>query len=408
MSLDMSTLYLLATLVATLLGALLLYFGRQEKLAALNWWGCAYLIGAAAVAIWSLLGASFANFISVIVGGLGILACGMIWNAARVFHGRRPTWAVLGFAIATWSVASVLLPSGTSGLRLTLWATTVAVLASLASYELWSERRRAMHRRWPTIAVPMLHGCLMLLPVLAGDMLSDATALGQSRWVTLFAIEFVLYAIGTVFVILMMVSERSVRAHKAAAQTDPLTGLFNRRGFADAAAAIMARQAQLGQPVSLLVFDVDRFKSINDRFGHPAGDEILKMFASTITHTLRTSDLSGRLGGEEFAALLPCSVTDAAIAADRVREAFATSDIAIDDVTVETTVSVGVAGGAADCGLATFLVAADAALYEAKANGRNRVELAPPVAAGHDRAAASAVRQPNVVRRAPEIRHVQI
>jgi diguanylate cyclase (GGDEF)-like protein len=77
--------------------------------------------------------------------------------------------------------------------------------------------------------------------------------------------------------------------------------------------------------VTVLIFDIDHFKSINDRFGHPAGDEILKLFATVVVNTLRISDLSGRIGGEEFAALLPCSLEEGVIAAERVREAFARS-----------------------------------------------------------------------------------
>jgi diguanylate cyclase (GGDEF)-like protein len=95
-----------------------------------------------------------------------------------------------------------------------------------------------------------------------------------------------------------------------------------------------------------------------------------------VTNTLRISDLSGRIGGEEFAALLPCSMEEALIAAERVREAFANSGIAADDVPVETTVSIGVAGGPALTELDVLLAAADTALYQAKRGGRNRVQAA--------------------------------
>jgi diguanylate cyclase (GGDEF)-like protein len=125
-----------------------------------------------------------------------------------------------------------------------------------------------------------------------------------------------------------------------------------------------------------MIFDIDHFKSINDRFGHPAGDEILKLFAAVVTNTLRITDLSGRIGGEEFAALLPCSIDEALIAAERVREAFAASGVAADDVPVETTVSIGVAGGPALTELDVLLAAADTALYQAKRSGRNRVQAA--------------------------------
>jgi len=126
----------------------------------------------------------------------------------------------------------------------------------------------------------------------------------------------------------------------------------------------------------VLVFDIDHFKSINDRFGHPACDEILKLFSTIVINALRISDLSGRIGGEEFAALLPCSLEEGVLAAERVREAFEASGIVVDDGPVDTTVSIGVAGGPAGTELEVLLAAADTALYQAKRGGRNRVETA--------------------------------
>ena len=146
---------------------------------------------------------------------------------------------------------------------------------------------------------------------------------------TVFSIELVLYAIGTVFVIFMLVSERAVTVHKTAASMDPLTGMFNRRGFAEACARVIEREAKAGRPVTVMIFDIDHFKSINDRFGHPAGDEILKLFATVVVNNLRISDLSGRIGGEEFAALLPCSLEEGVLVAERVREAFEASGIVV-------------------------------------------------------------------------------
>ena len=198
----------------------------------------------------------------------------------------------------------------------------------------------------------------------------------SSVWVTAFSIELVLYAIGTVFVIFMLVSDRAVTVHKTAASVDPLTGMFNRRGFAEACARVIEREAKAGRPVTVMIFDIDHFKSINDRFGHPAGDEILKLFSTVVVNNLRISDLSGRIGGEEFAALLPCSLEEGVLVAERVREAFETSGIVCEDGPVDTTVSIGVAGGPAGTELEVLLAAADTALYQAKRSGRNRVEAA--------------------------------
>ena len=193
---------------------------------------------------------------------------------------------------------------------------------------------------------------------------------------TAFSIELVLYAIGTVFVIFMLVSDRAVTVHKTAASIDPLSGMFNRRGFAEACSRVIEREAGAGRPVTVMIFDIDHFKGINDRFGHPAGDEILKLFSTIVINNLRFSDLSGRIGGEEFAALLPCSLDEGVIVAERVREAFEASDIVCEEGPVDTTVSIGVAGGPAGTELEVLLAAADTALYQAKRGGRNRVEAA--------------------------------
>src|SRR4030088_671923 len=377
MFIDTTTLQLVATMVAAMLGAMLLFFGRQENIAALKWWGTAYLLGAASVALWTLASNTLGPMLLLALNAVGFVACGMVWNAARVFHGRKPNLAGLLLGAMAWIAAVMTLLPEASAMRLTIGAGIVAVYAALTAAELWSERRKTMQKRWPAIAVPVLHGFVLMLPILLGGLLHPHdNAFASSVWVTVFAIELVLYAVGTVFVIFMLVSERTVTAHKTAASMDPLTGMFNRRGFAEATSRVIEREANAGRPVTVMIFDLDHFKSINDRFGHSAGDEILKLFATVVLNTLRITDLSGRIGGEEFAALLPCPLDEGVIAAERVREAFADSGIVVEDGPVDTTVSIGVAGGPAGTELEVLLAAADTALYQAKRGGRNRVEAA--------------------------------
>jgi diguanylate cyclase (GGDEF)-like protein len=377
MSLDTSTLYLVATMVAATLGAMLLFFGTQENFPALKWWGTAYLLGAVSVALSTLAGNMLGAMLSLALNAVGFAACGMVWNAARAFHGRKPNLPGLLLGAMVWVAAVMTLKPEASAMRFMIGAAIVATYATLTAAQLWSERRKTLQRRWPAIVVPVLHGFVLMLPILLGGMLRphDAAFAG-SIWVTVFSIELVLYAVATVFVIFMLVSERVVTAHKTAASTDPLTGMFNRRGFAEATSRVIEREANAGRPVTVLIFDLDHFKSINDRFGHSAGDEILKLFATVVLSTLRITDLSGRVGGEEFAALLPCPLEEGVIAAERVREAFADSGIVVEDGPVDTTVSIGVAGGPAGTELEVLLAAADSALYQAKRNGRNRVEAA--------------------------------
>jgi diguanylate cyclase (GGDEF)-like protein len=377
MSFDTSTLYLVATMVAAMLGAMLVFFGKQEAIAALKWWGTAYLLGAASIALWTIGGSALGDTLSLALTAVGFIACGMVWNASRVFHGRKPNVPGLVFGAIAWVGTVTVLAPEDSAMRLTIGAGIVAIYAALTAAELWTERRRSMQKRWPTIAVPALHGCVLMLPILLGDLLRphDAT-FSSSVWVTAFSIELVLYAIGTVFVIFMLVSDRAVSAHKKAASVDPLTGMFNRRGFSEACSRVIEREANASRPVTVMIFDIDHFKSINDRFGHPAGDEVLKLFSAIVVNNLRISDLSGRIGGEEFAALLPCSLEEGVVVADRVREAFEISGIVVEEEPVDTTVSIGVAGGPAGTELEVLLAAADTALYQAKRGGRNRVEAA--------------------------------
>jgi diguanylate cyclase (GGDEF)-like protein len=377
MSFDISTLYLFATMVAAMLGAMLLFFGNQEKIPALKWWGSAYLLGAAAVAASTIAGSMLGEIASLALNAVGFIACGMVWNAARVFHGRKPNIPGLVLGAIAWTGASLTLPPEQSMLKLSVGAAIIAIYACLTAAELWSERRRATQRRWPALAVPVLHGCVLMAPILLGNFLrpQDA-AFGNSVWMTVFSVELILYAIGTVFVIFMLVSDREVTTHKTAASTDPLTGMFNRRGFAEACARVIEREANAGRPVTVMIFDIDHFKSINDRFGHPAGDEILKLFSAVVVNNLRITDLSGRIGGEEFAALLPCPLEEGVLAAERVRECFQASGIVCEEGSVDTTVSIGVAGGPAGTELEVLLAAADTALYQAKRGGRNRVEAA--------------------------------
>jgi diguanylate cyclase (GGDEF)-like protein len=401
MSLDISTLYLVATLVAAMLGAMLLFFGKQENIPALKWWGTAYVLGAASVALWTLASGALGETLSLALNAVGFVACGMVWNASRVFHGRKPNLPGLVLGAIAWIAAVMTLAPEATEMRLTIGAGIVAIYAALTASQLWSERRRTLQKRWPAIVVPILHGFVLLLPILLGDLLHPNDGrFGGSIWVTAFAVELVLYAVGTVFVIFMLVSDRAVTAHKTAASMDPLTGMFNRRGFAEACSRVIEREANAGRPVTVLIFDIDHFKSINDRFGHPAGDEILKLFAIIVINSLRITDLSGRIGGEEFAALLPCSLEEGVIAAERVREAFADSGIAVETGPVDTTVSIGVAGGPAGTELEVLLAAADTALYQAKRSGRNRVEAAEELPLSLEnwrRKSAGTARQPTAI-----------
>jgi diguanylate cyclase (GGDEF)-like protein len=170
------------------------------------------------------------------------------------------------------------------------------------------------------------------------------------------------------------------------AYTDDLTGLANRRRFLEQAEEELARVQRYGTALSLVMLDIDRFKQVNDHHGHKVGDLVLQHLAQVCRTVLRDVDVVGRIGGEEFAVLLPHTGCAAALdAAERLRAALAESRVALGDGReLLFTVSMGVATLCEGCtGIDALLIAADRALYQAKAGGRNRVcgMAVPPAAA---------------------------
>jgi diguanylate cyclase (GGDEF)-like protein len=189
-----------------------------------------------------------------------------------------------------------------------------------------------------------------------------------------------LFTVVMAFLLLNMTKERTEMVHKIAALVDPLSGVANRRGFLDGSSQLFVQQRLEGEPLAMLLFDLDRFKEINDRLGHAIGDQVLQLFAATATKTLGSDVLFGRIGGEEFASLLTVGDLGEAVAvADRVRRNFITAAAQFGDRGLAPTVSVGVTLGLdARTEVEDLLVVADDALYRAKANGRNRVEVNAP------------------------------
>jgi diguanylate cyclase (GGDEF)-like protein len=374
-ALDLPTLLAVGTCVTALLGLLLLFAWMQDRVGALAWWGAAYLIGGLSIAIWSVESLISPPLPAGTANALLFVSCGMIWNAARLFQGRRLLWGAMLAGAITWLIACMFTAFvEADGARIILSSLIVSSYTFLTARELWRERRKHLLQRWPAIFVPVLHGAIFLLPIPLASLLPDDRGMLASGWIAVFALETMLYVVGAAFIVLVLAKERALRMHKAAALTDPMTGLFNRRGFLDSAKTLMARQLQCGEPISVLMFDLDHFKSINDSYGHAVGDEALRLFASTIGSTMRADDVIARFGGEEFVALLPGPIEDAVIAADRVRCAFEVAGRQLGQHRLGATVSVGAATGGAITDIEELIGNADAALYRAKLNGRNRVE----------------------------------
>ena len=169
---------------------------------------------------------------------------------------------------------------------------------------------------------------------------------------------------------------RMRRLHEIAT-TDPLTGVANRRSIEQLGAKAIAGARAAGQPLCALVLDLDHFKAVNDTHGHPCGDKVLARMAHACRDALRHFDLLGRTGGEEFLVLLPDTRMDQAWPIAR-RLCATVAAIDFDDLAsgLRITVSIGMAElRSADASLHDLVARADSALYQAKGNGRNRIEV---------------------------------
>ena len=165
---------------------------------------------------------------------------------------------------------------------------------------------------------------------------------------------------------------------RALSTTDALTGLPNRRAFDERLQAEIARANRHGAPLALVMIDLDHFKALNDRFGHQVGDAVLSTVGAVLGSERRLGDLAARYGGEEFVAILPHADEDAAQAwAERVRARIAGTAVDVDGQLARVTASFGVAAARPeDEDKASLVAAADQALYQAKARGRDRVAVA--------------------------------
>ena len=255
-------------------------------------------------------------------------AFALTWTGARVFDHLRPQPILMFGGAALWLVVCRLPVVETSfGLRVLLSSGIITAYTWATAYEFWRGRSEPLVSRWPAIFMLFAHGALYLLRTPFGAMLPRSPTGNQvfeSVWLTVLSFEALLFTISIAFILLAMAKERTEHRHKTAALVDPLTGIANRRAFLQDGEAQLKRQSANPRPIAVMLLDLDNFKSINDRFGHATGDHVLELFADVGNRHMRRDDLFGRLGGEEFAAMLFDTGRDRALAvAEEIRAAFA-------------------------------------------------------------------------------------
>ena len=221
-----------------------------------------------------------------------------------------------------------------------------------------------------------------------GKTTSSEVALADGRWIL---IQWAPIRSGQTFLAvesMIDVTESKRREEEARrlkdlfehqATIDPLTELLNRRGWTELAERVWWRAIQNHEVVEVLLLDIDYFKQVNDRYGHSAGDQVLRHVAGVLRHQTRPGDLLGRWGGEEFVLLLHPPVADVQVIGERIRQAVAHAPMSIEGIPSPVNVTISIGGttfdpnGTEPGGLDLALIGADRNLYKAKKAGRNRV-----------------------------------
>ncbi len=383
MHLDMLTMSAASITVTGVLGIVLVFtWARERESIFVGWWGLALLLQSAGIVISSA--SSLQNDAKLVTAGSAaiVLSEAIKWHAARQFsrHAVDMGSTLLGPVLFLCAAYAGYL-DGFDG-RLLVIGSMAALYNFAAAFELSRADGEYLASRWPAVGLLIVTGLSWLswLPLNIIMPINEVIAIFSSTWFPAVILLTLLLRIALAFVVLSMAKERQELEQRTDALTDPLTGLPNRRALFEAADNFGHERGILGAPLSVLIFDLDHFKQVNDRFGHAQGDRVLKLFATKSKEFLNGTSIVARLGGEEFAAILPGADASSAVkSAEAVRHAFAKSAAFVDGLPVGATVSVG---AASDADLSSDLNAlfrrADAALYVAKRGGRNRVEYLAP------------------------------
>ncbi|WP_035725007.1 GGDEF domain-containing protein [Bradyrhizobium sp. ARR65] len=326
-------------------------------------------------------------------GFFALFGAGALWSGLRVFDERPlPRLALLPPSIWALGLPFVYHSFALRQMHFNLAIGTTTLLIGL---DLWRSSSRELSPRLCIALICLFETVVSYSQAIALFAMRDEVGQGPLRgWLTFAPFQSAVAMVAIVVLGILMIGERSERRLRDLAMNDQLTGILNRRGFFEASAAQLARLSGKSREIAIALFDIDFFKAINDNYGHPAGDKVIAEFAERAARTIRQTDILGRIGGEEFALLLPdTTINEARLIVDRVRAAFAQTPILHDDVEIMATASAGISVGQVQQGafLDRLMSTADSALYAAKKAGRNRTSILHMVAQA-DRGTAAIVR----------------
>ena len=323
---------------------------------------------------------SLATTLIITLGAVGSMAVPVEITPGLLFD-LRNVFLVLAAACGGWPAAAV---AAVAAGAFRLWQGGIGAVPGAGAIVIVALVGIGFARIWPlyrlTIPKLALMGFASTSSLVALFLLPWNTAMGILE--TMAFPMMIGNTIGVVVTGLILSHQRNrlreVETLAQRASLDPLTGLANRRIFDEEGPRVARTMAEADQACSVLVIDVDNFKALNDTFGHAAGDRVLKEIAEEIVANTLPSDLVARYGGEEFAVVLPyCNATNAQLVADRIRRSVESNTIDLRGLKLKVTVSIGVHGvEEREESFPESFDRADNALYRAKTEGKNRVEIA--------------------------------
>lgn len=382
MQIDDFTILVGACAAVFLIGGAFVFFWLQDRRANwLAWWVAPFMLGTGGIA--GFIGRGLLDdWISIgLANALLFAAFHFAWQGMRVFVGKPARFWPSLFTPALWlMICAVPGFMENISLRVIIASAIIAGYGLLTARELWRQDQEALPSRSAAIVTLISFSVFIGLraPFVGYLPFPMGAQPMSSLWLAMFNLVVLAHVGAFAMLMVSLTKERREAEQRKFAMIDPLTGLMNRRAFM----AAVERAARRGRrdPMTLLVLDLDHFKQVNDRFGHEIGDRVLYGFAQVAERVTRPNDQLYRMGGEEFCFLLPdCALSEALAVAERIRIGFAALVIDARGLEAKTTVSIGLADdGGSQIDLEVLLEAADAALYEAKARGRNQVVVSSP------------------------------
>ncbi len=384
---NVELIYFLMMGTCLIAGTVLVSEWRQFRESAAGWWSATFILGAAGASMTPLRQFPALDLITIGLGNaLFIAAYGAISAGIAALCGRRPNLLAIAVPVVAWLLFYGFSPLAddfdTRVVVVALASAIISAAGALAGLSGPPSRLVRLLALWLVFRTVFFVGRAIWAAGAFGPLTPDARSFGLEVVI----IEGLWTSVILGYAMLAILRERRESALIKLAETDFLTGADNRRAFQGRAKTILSEAARSGRTTTLLMLDLDNFKQINDAYGHDFGDQVLRQFASLVRSRLGPRDSFARLGGEEFAIMLPGrDEAEGRRIAESLRADFAEAIVKGGIGRIKATVSIGLTTTRRAGTLDDLLRDADEALYRAKTKGRNRVEsglmvvTAPPV-----------------------------